>query len=86
MRVVVLCALLAVAALAWLLWRGSAAGTPSETKGAESSAPPSAAVLERGAYLVRVGACMGCHTAQGGVVLAGEARCARRLACSMRRI
>jgi hypothetical protein len=49
-------------------------------------APPSAAVLERGAYLVRVGACMGCHTAQGGVVLAGEARCARRLACSMRRI
>lgn len=71
MRVVVLCALLAVAALAWLLWRGSAAGTPSETKGAESSAPPSAAVLERGAYLVRVGACMGCHTAQGGVVLAG---------------
>jgi hypothetical protein len=59
----------------WPRWPGccggSAAGTPSETKGAESSAPPSAAVLERGAYLVRVGACMGCHTAQGGVVLAG---------------
>lgn len=71
LRAVVLCALLAAAALAWLLWRGSAAGTPPQTEEVEPVAPPSAAVLERGAYLVRVGACMGCHTAQGGVVLAG---------------
>lgn len=67
----VLCALLAGAVLAWLLWRGSAAGAPQEAVDAADVAAPSASVLERGAYLVRVGACMGCHTAQGGVVLAG---------------
>lgn len=66
-----LCALLAGAVLAWLLWRGSAAGAPQDAVDAVDVAVPSAAVLERGAYLVRVGACMGCHTAQGGVVLAG---------------
>lgn len=62
----------AVGALAWLLWRGWHAPDemPSSTDvvQAESS---SAQVLERGAYLVRIGACMGCHTAAGSKVLAG---------------
>lgn len=67
----VLCALLVVAALAWLLWRGGAAHAPLDEAEPASDLAPSAAVLERGAYLVRIGACMGCHTAQGGAVLAG---------------
>lgn len=67
----VLCALLLAAALAWLLWRGGAAHAPLDEAESASGAAPSAAVLERGAYLVRIGACMGCHTAQGGAVLAG---------------
>lgn len=71
LRIIALCALLAVAALGWLLWRGSAAHAPQDGLDSNSSAAPSAAVLERGAYLVRIGACMGCHTAQGGAVLAG---------------
>lgn len=62
---------LAAAALAWLLWRGGAAHAPLEAAEPASGLAPSAAVLERGAYLVRIGACMGCHTAQGGAVLAG---------------
>ena len=66
-----LCALLLVAALAWLLWRGGAAHAPLEAVEPASGLAPSATVLERGAYLVRIGACMGCHTAQGGAVLAG---------------
>ncbi|MEG2046106.1 MAG: cytochrome c [Comamonas sp.] len=71
LRIIALCALLAVAALAWLLWRGSAAHAPLDGLDSGGSAAPSTAVLERGAYLVRIGACMGCHTAQGGAVLAG---------------
>jgi mono/diheme cytochrome c family protein len=59
-------ALLAAAAIAWLSksdeWMDDA-GAP-----VASAAPAS---VERGAYLVRVGNCMACHTARGGAAWAG---------------
>lgn len=61
-------ALLVVAGAA-VLWRGWQA--PMEALPATSEAAPAPEVLERGAYLVRIGACMGCHTATGGQALAG---------------
>lgn len=72
LRTVLVLLLLAVSVLAWLLWRGWHA--PDEmlsSAGSAGTSPASVQVLERGAYLVRVGACMGCHTAVGGEVLAG---------------
>jgi mono/diheme cytochrome c family protein len=36
-----------------------------------STAAPAGDIVERGAYLARVGNCMGCHTARGGVPFAG---------------
>ena len=62
---VVLVSLLA-GAVVWLNLRGEAGldrpGNPS---------PPATAVLERGAYLVRAGNCIGCHTAPDGARFAG---------------
>ena len=57
---------LLVAAVAWHNW-GDLLTSPA-------SVPPLAATpatLERGAYLVRAGNCMACHTARGGAPLAG---------------
>lgn len=69
-RVLLLLVLLGMLAVAVLLWRGQRVPT-SPHEAALADVAPSAAVLERGAYLVRIGACMGCHTAVGGAVLAG---------------
>ena len=66
--------LLALAALALLvagwLWQhnfndGVALDAPTV------AAPPTPTVLERGAYLARIGNCLACHTARGGVPGAG---------------
>jgi len=54
-----------------LLWRGARVPGVDAGGGLAQDAPVPAAMLERGAYLVRIGACMGCHTAVGGPVLAG---------------
>ncbi|RYF38374.1 MAG: cytochrome c [Comamonadaceae bacterium] len=63
----VLCAaLVAGAALVWAL---NVRGEDPIVEGA--SGPPTAALVERGAYLARAGNCMGCHTAQGGAAWAG---------------
>ena len=59
-------------AVAWVAWpnvRGEApvdAGVPA--------APAATAVIARGAYLARVGNCMGCHTTSGGAEFAGGRR------------
>lgn len=74
---VFLCALLAGAVLtgvvlAGLLWRGDYTAGPLDVQDAVAlPSAPAPEVLARGAYLVRIGACMGCHTQQGGTVLAG---------------
>ena len=58
---------LAAGALAWMFhgdeWMDAA--------GAGAASPAAPASAERGAYLVRVGNCMACHTARGGVPWAG---------------
>ena len=51
-----------------VLWRGWHVPEVAEPGDSQSA---NAEVLARGAYLVRIGACMGCHTAAGGQVLAG---------------
>ena len=63
-------ALLLVAAVLWhnwgdLWWPEPAAHT------AEPSHPASAETLARGAYLVRAGNCVACHTQRGGAPMAG---------------
>ena len=62
-------ALLTAVAVAGVAWRGWHAPAQVGGEAAGSAATPE--VLARGAYLVRIGACMGCHTAAGGAVLAG---------------
>lgn len=42
-----------------------------EIKNAKNSVKPSAATLEHGAYLAKVGNCAACHTARGGEAFAG---------------
>lgn len=61
----VLAAILA-ALIVWLNVRGESSITESPNAGT-----PSAAVIERGAYLARAGNCVGCHTVTGGANLAG---------------
>lgn len=62
----VLAAVLLLAALvAWLNVRGESAIDRMPP------AAPTAAVIERGAYLARAGNCIGCHTAAGGAPFAG---------------
>ena len=58
--------LAAVVALAWLAWpdRTPDGGTAVER-------PATAETVARGAYLVRLGNCMACHTQRGGVAFAG---------------
>lgn len=56
------------AALLWLLWPDLRHPVLS---GGETVGAPATADLARGAYLVRAGNCVGCHTAQGGAALAG---------------
>lgn len=58
--------LAAVVALAWLAWpdRTPVGGTAVER-------PATAETVARGAYLVRLGNCMACHTQRGGVAFAG---------------
>ena len=58
--------LAALVTLAWLAWpdRVADSGTAAER-------PATAETTARGAYLVRIGNCMACHTARGGVPFAG---------------
>ncbi|MFT7723072.1 MAG: cytochrome c [Roseateles sp.] len=65
-------ALTALALLAGLL-AAAAFGLLAWQRGLGDATPPSAAPvsLARGAYLAAVGNCAGCHTARGGVPLAG---------------
>ncbi|MES2100090.1 MAG: cytochrome c [Pseudomonadota bacterium] len=58
--------LLGVAAVRWLNERGEEPITVTST-----SAPATAELIARGAYLARAGNCMGCHTVQGGAAYAG---------------
>jgi len=60
-----LLAAIALALLAWLLWPPQAA--PEHPP----DAAPTAAQIERGAYLARAGHCAGCHTARGQAPYAG---------------
>lgn len=59
-------ALAGLAAFAWLAW-------PDRTPdgGAVTEQPATAETVARGAYLVRAGNCMACHTERGGVAFAG---------------
>ena len=59
--------LLAVAAWVWLL---NTRDEPDLTSPAPAAAPD-IAMVQRGAYLARVGNCMACHTARGGASYAG---------------
>jgi mono/diheme cytochrome c family protein len=61
-------ALFASAAVALVAWRNVRGETPLESAPAVS---PTLALVARGAYLARVGNCIGCHTATGGVDYAG---------------
>lgn len=56
----------AVLLVAWLNIRGESASDSAPTEAVDT-----AAQIERGAYLARVGNCMGCHTAVGGAPFAG---------------
>ena len=58
--------LTALAVIAWLAWPDRQQG-----RGMETDRPATAASIARGAYLVRVGNCMACHTERGGVAFAG---------------
>jgi mono/diheme cytochrome c family protein len=68
----VLAAVLA-AAVAWLNLRGERGAQAYGAGGGAAQALPQdrAALVERGAYLARVGNCAGCHTAAGGAEYAG---------------
>lgn len=59
------------ALLAWLNLRGEYGVHAYGYGGGGGEAEPVAALVERGAYLARVGNCVGCHTAAGGVEYAG---------------
>lgn len=58
--------LAALAAVAWLAWPDR---TPDD--GMTRERPATAESVARGAYLVRVGNCMACHTERGGTPFAG---------------
>ena len=58
--------LLLVAWVAWMNVRGEASLTADRP-----TTPASRDLIERGAYLARVGNCMGCHTVLGGAEFAG---------------
>ena len=62
----------AVAAAAWVAWAATQADRQHDRRApAALDAAAAQALRERGAYLVRVGHCAGCHSAPGGVPLAG---------------
>lgn len=63
---VVVVLLAAAALVAWLNVRGE-----QPLAAQRASAPASAQLLERGAYLARAGNCAACHTARGGPAFAG---------------
>lgn len=72
----VLVVLVAVAALlagavAWLSVRDDDGSTSVGPRIAIASAADSAALVARGAYLVRAGSCQGCHSERGGAAFAG---------------
>ncbi|MBA2964075.1 MULTISPECIES: c-type cytochrome [Ramlibacter] len=65
-RILLLVAVLLLAFAGWVGW--SNYGGEDEGRASAGTAPPSA---ERGAYLVKVGNCMACHTDRGGAPWAG---------------
>ena len=69
-------ALIAVSALAAVLAGAAVLVWALNVRGEEPlvegpAAAPTAAMVERGAYLARAGNCMGCHTVSGGAAYAG---------------
>jgi mono/diheme cytochrome c family protein len=63
--------LLLTLAAAWVAWRNLRDEDGPARAGAATAAPPSNELVARGAYLVRAGDCIGCHTVRGGVPYAG---------------
>jgi mono/diheme cytochrome c family protein len=57
-------------AVAWVWWRNRDDAPPSAAPTTASGAP-GGDLIARGAYLVRAGDCIGCHTARGGEPYAG---------------
>ena len=67
---VVVAALAALlAGIAAVVWALNVRGEEPLVEG--PAAPPTAGMVERGAYLARAGNCMGCHTVSGGAAYAG---------------
>lgn len=71
MRRILAVALLCCAALAVLVWALNQRDEAAIPAGAKPPAPGSAEQIARGAYLVKAGNCMTCHTVRGGAAFAG---------------
>jgi mono/diheme cytochrome c family protein len=67
LRIAALFLILIAAFIAWLIW----ANRNPDLQQASAAPADLAAQLARGAYLARIGNCMGCHTARGGAAYAG---------------
>lgn len=67
LRVVMLIVVVLVGALGWLIWQGNrSAPTPPSTVDFNDSS-----LIQRGAYLARIGNCASCHSTTGGSPYAG---------------
>jgi mono/diheme cytochrome c family protein len=62
---------LIVVGLAWLLFSGGRQPTPKSASQVDQATLRDPALIAKGKYLATVGDCTGCHTAQGGALLAG---------------
>lgn len=71
LRVAAATAVLLVAAAAWVAWRNVEGELPVEPRGGAALPTADEATLARGAYLARIGNCIGCHTQRGGAPGAG---------------
>lgn len=71
-RVLLVVVLLALALLAWWLFRPLGhAPVPRQASAASAASLRDPALIARGAYLANAGDCATCHTAQGGIPYAG---------------
>ncbi|HEY8585258.1 MAG TPA: cytochrome c [Rhodanobacter sp.] len=62
---------LIVVGLAWLLFSGGSQPTPKAASEVDQATLRDPELIAKGKYLAAVGDCTGCHTAQGGALLAG---------------
>jgi mono/diheme cytochrome c family protein len=67
LRIVALFIILIAAFVGWIIWANR---NPDLQQASVAPGDP-AAQIARGAYLARIGNCMGCHTARGGAAYAG---------------